>query len=93
MAAINPKTPEQDAEVLANAIAKSRTVLVDRLRTDPTAIEDPLDAAIVSAIVNMETNRQIASHSKALVGLTRALLIASVVLSVLTAILLWRTFV
>jgi hypothetical protein len=89
----NPGTPERDKQLLADAIARAKTVLLDELRKDPEAIAGPLDGAILSAIVNMETNREIASHSKNLVRLTRALLVATAVLGVLTAVLLWRTLV
>jgi len=87
-----PAGQEKDAKLWAAAMDRAKAILMEELRKDPAAIEGPLDAAMAAAIFNMETNRQIAAHSGNLVRLTRALLVATVVLSALTAILLWRTF-
>lgn len=81
-----------DEQVLRDGVAVARGAIVDQLRKDPNALADPLDAAVFSAIINLETFRRMETHSRDLVRLTRALVGFSFVLAALTVVLVWRTF-
>jgi hypothetical protein len=48
--------------------------------------------ALAAAIVTWDASKEIARHSKVLVRLTGALASTSVVLGVLTAVLVWRSW-
>lgn len=86
---------DPDHRLLLEAIRQIRRRVVGEVEalSATEAGDQALTAAVLSAVVNVEALDTIAEHSRKLVLLTNALLAATVVLSVLTAILLWKMFV
>lgn len=83
---------DPDHQILLEAVRGMRKQLVGEVKSLADSGDTAIAAAILSAVVNVETIDEIAKHSRALVGLTRALVVLSLVLGFLTVALLLRTF-
>lgn len=88
-------TDEADNQILNEALRRIRRKLVDEVEalSGEETSDHAIAAAILSAVVNVDGIAAIAKHSRELVGLTRVLLGATIVLAALTAVLLWRVAV
>jgi hypothetical protein len=86
-------TEDEDHQILLRAIRQIRSKLVAEVEKvdGETTLDDALSAAVLAAVVNMESIDELARESRRLVKLTRALFWVTVVLSILTAALLIRT--
>ena len=86
-------TKEEEEAVLEGWLDRARSELAAKVLKMPTGSTDAWSAGVMSALLTLRVTREVARHSRELVVLTRALVGMSVILAILTAVLIWRTFV